>query len=609
MIRFLYFALIQAGEILAMLYSSTFKATALSFLLGCSPIGAQPVSSQQAPETKSPLPESDLYFDQVTKWQKEDNWPPIIAHGEKALAEMDHYLQPLQALIQKEIVIHADLSSIYFYQGQFEEALKQARKCFGLATINNDLSFELKGLYLMSANYRALAGKAENPKIAAKLYKKAISYCEDAVDLMDKSSASNFFKSKVWFNMGSAQSEYPKGSLRKAKQAFEESIQLLRPTEHPDEIARSYIRLCRIAIKGKDYKEAERLLLKIEPLTRRERTLMQLESLKALYLFEMGRLDLAYQVAKKARERSDRLKARQNREQITKLLLMIDQKMKLNRYYVQENLLLIELDGKIHPAFIQLARLSGLKTDGSLDSLLEATQKHWLKQEQERWQMQDTLSKDDPKYQQMLNAINDLGCIQAKQPRQMSYDYALLLGSGLPDSVKQLQFLSELAAKGVRFQTLYMLSSNRPLDPDTESKARRDQLLPSSIDCQSEIELLQALYNHLPLSPELRKVPVVWVSASLKFDSEGHATRPTPADVIQEWLKSHPRPGSCLAISQQPYIYYHKATLRHLLSQDFTLEAVGGKAEENLPLPVHLDNLARWLFTERQFLKQQLALP
>ena len=89
-------------------------------------------------------------------------------------------------------------------------------------------------------------------------------------------------------------------------------------------------------------------------------------------------------------------------------------------------------------------------------------------------------------------------------------------------------------------------------------------------------------------------------------DSEtGKLRRAQTKDTIEAWLDKSPISGKCLAISNNPYIPYQHQTMLKTLGErncdrQLQVETVGAAAATDISVAVHLDNIARWLYTELQ---------
>ena len=74
--------------------------------------------------------------------------------------------------------------------------------------------------------------------------------------------------------------------------------------------------------------------------------------------------------------------------------------------------------------------------------------------------------------------------------------------------------------------------------------------------------------------------------------------RPNTTDTIVDWISRSPKPGSCLVISNQPYVLYQGAVVRVVCPQ-FQVDTVGKAARpEGLKSVDVLDSIAKWLYGE-----------
>jgi len=87
---------------------------------------------------------------------------------------------------------------------------------------------------------------------------------------------------------------------------------------------------------------------------------------------------------------------------------------------------------------------------------------------------------------------------------------------------------------------------------------------------------------------------------------------PTLQSTIRDWMATSPAPGSCLAISTQPFVGYQEAACKFLLSDQYPVEGVGPGTENvypsadldlegqktPYPIAIYLVNFAKWLLYE-----------
>jgi hypothetical protein len=229
-----------------------------------------------------------------------------------------------------------------------------------------------------------------------------------------------------------------------------------------------------------------------------------------------------------------------------------------------------------------------LKHNNTFETILEVTQKNLLRTSgKERWEVDDVFK--DKKH--LLDPLfKKIHCVDALYATQSHYDYAVVLGAAFKGFYARLQWLIQEWQRGVRFTTLVFLSGYRVL-PDAE----RDELKVFShkIDVPTnEFEMIQSVYQTVPMPEALRKVPVVFVNAPARNGKN----RATTEDTVNAWLELRPVPGSILAISNQPYVLRQHCILRTVLPDDFSIESTGPAISGTTSTTIILDNLARWIF-------------
>jgi hypothetical protein len=104
---------------------------------------------------------------------------------------------------------------------------------------------------------------------------------------------------------------------------------------------------------------------------------------------------------------------------------------------------------------------------------------------------------------------------------------------------------------------------------------------------------------------------LVWEKSKFKHDNivfinapkKPNGSRPTTHDTVDAWIATNPKPGSCLSISSQPFVYYQEITMKNALEKhpDFGIEGVGFDYDDpdyfKNNIGAYLDNLARTIFT------------
>jgi len=243
------------------------------------------------------------------------------------------------------------------------------------------------------------------------------------------------------------------------------------------------------------------------------------------------------------------------------------------------------------PALQSLLNRFGIEATQSKESIVRETQRLWLRKSgQERWDLPTFESSDR---EGLLIDLRSLGYIDETPPLKKSYDYCLFLGAAIPSMEKRLEYLGDLWNRGVRFNQLVFLASDRPLSQ------KGDQTLPNE-NYKNEMEALVFLFKNSSLPCELKNLPLKTVVATRDIG------RANTADTVRAWLEINPTPGSALAISTQPHVKYQEAVLLSILPNTFSVETVGPGAPNSLNLAVALDACARTLYVKLESEKKSL---
>ncbi len=246
----------------------------------------------------------------------------------------------------------------------------------------------------------------------------------------------------------------------------------------------------------------------------------------------------------------------------------------------------------------------------NLDSLMQALKVRFDRGSREIWEIPNKEIKDKAT---VFSLLEKVGVLSEVHPKHAHYDYAVVLGATCVRMQKRLAHLDRLYKSGVRFDRIILLSSERPLNPEIESK---EQILKAAENVPAlsydgkgplpttEGEAFAFYLKHLSLDSELKKIPCTQASASMEEKAPNHL-RPNTADSVWKWLKANPKPGSALVISNQPYVGYQGQVLQNLLPESFLVDTVGEKATPDYETMTVLNALYRWFQTEYEVLKER----
>lgn len=236
----------------------------------------------------------------------------------------------------------------------------------------------------------------------------------------------------------------------------------------------------------------------------------------------------------------------------------------------------------------------GLPACSTLKECVDVTQKEWLRKPgQERWQIENT---QEDKRAVVMPYMQTLGCVEEHLPSKKHYTYAFLLGATLPSLRHRLSYLQSCWDRGVRFDQIVCLVGDRSLDKEKEVKVLQEEGVAPDAMPATEIDMMRYLLETTKFSGGMENVPLVVVVSYRKIMPDGSYQRPTSADTIANWLKSSPKVGSILAMSNQPYCVYQQVVIKSLVPREFSVETVGSKAADSVTTAVYLDTIARILY-------------
>ena len=259
-------------------------------------------------------------------------------------------------------------------------------------------------------------------------------------------------------------------------------------------------------------------------------------------------------------------------------------------------------------ALQSLLTLTGISDfQPNLESIVDVTQKNWLRHpDQERWHMQEKFA---DKRDEFLGLFDELHILQEIKPTQKKYTYVLFMGAALYRTRTRLAYLIHLYNQGIRFDEVVILTGSRPLDPVIEPEydllnpdipgitLRADWQAPTQLPT-TESDMIRFVFDQTDV-PFDRDIITV-IDTPMQTKADGTRARPTTGDTIRTWLAQNPAVGSCLAVSNQPYVCYQDTVLRTYLLSEFNLEAAGEAITESerkdLKIAVTLDAIARWLY-------------
>lgn len=184
-------------------------------------------------------------------------------------------------------------------------------------------------------------------------------------------------------------------------------------------------------------------------------------------------------------------------------------------------------------------------------------------------------------------AIKNLGMLDSYYPQKRNYDFILITGE-LKDTVQEkLHYLAELKKNGLTYSTVFLLGGEREL----LDEEKRD--LPDHITTESQMILF--LFQNHPLSKDTEGI---LINTPRIQRQDGTSTRPTTHSTLAHFATIAPHVGSCLLISNTPYIIRQTKIAQHILDQNrFPVEGIGKKMnDDEEDVFLLMDEFARTLY-------------
>lgn len=256
------------------------------------------------------------YFEDFETLAKSEKWEEIISQGTVALQ-----IAKTTGRKNDEAKICAQLTSTAFYMGDYTLALKHAYRCRELSEEFVDPSLLIRALYLESAVHRALAGKNTNEQAQQASYHLAVTTAEEAIRVYSKAAIANEnLKGKVYFNLGAAHADNPKGDLEKAAHCYVTALDSFKSVNAVDDIIRTSIRLGKVYLLQKKYDLSQKIINEVRPQISSERLAMHTDYLEAQLKFVLNDSLNALKIARNGLARAKSLGAKEDELRLTTLI-------------------------------------------------------------------------------------------------------------------------------------------------------------------------------------------------------------------------------------------------------------------------------------------------
>jgi hypothetical protein len=252
-------------------------------------------------------------------------------------------------------------------------------------------------------------------------------------------------------------------------------------------------------------------------------------------------------------------------------------------------------NGQPSNALLELLEVLGIKHDGTLIGIRDATQKSWYQSGKFRAEI-----KENPEYlvlkDKLMSIFRELGLVEGVFASKLSYDIALIHGGTLPAVQKRIAFLAQEWKRGVRFKIVSFLGSQRKIISDKEDPCKIEKevwgvpfnIEKTPIHYEHEFEMMSILYEVANL-PWKNEIPLRFLFPAKENANTKETTR--------EWYERFKGEAfnSLLFISSQPFVSFQQIVVKKVIF-DREVETIGYSAPQSIPITAYLDNIAKIIY-------------
>ncbi len=243
-------------------------------------------------------------------------------------------------------------------------------------------------------------------------------------------------------------------------------------------------------------------------------------------------------------------------------------------------------------ALTELLDILHIEHDGTLPSLIEATQREFLRKPgTERWNVPDL---HEEKKEQLIPIFKKMGLVLEKLPEKKEYEAALILGSANRSIEKKIDLLTRLIQKGTIIKSIVILSGERILSENERNAVAQDYKVPIET-LKTEADSIFCILCCMLQKAQLT-IPIKAIRCLNTVMPNGTIIRPTRLDTIQKWIEEcNPNEGNYLAFSIQPHSIFEKNVIESAIPENIHVEVIAPEWQ-NVRVAVYLDAIARALY-------------
>lgn len=280
----------------------------------------------------------------------------------------------------------------------------------------------------------------------------------------------------------------------------------------------------------------------------------------------------------------------------------------------------------VTPPLLEILKICEVKHEGSLASIVDATQEAWVKKirpgNTERWEISaDITAQFEEKRDRLLLLLQQSGFVDPIFPQKNRYDQVLILGTTMQSMLAKVAFVNNLFTRGglTVQEKISFLTGNRNLNEHETSEAFFDTCCALGLTIhttptkfpRTEMGMAWYILHSITLAAGWTKVIQSTVPIS-HIDWKSDIGRSHTVDTLRTWLAYYPNswkerersaPQDILVISEQPYCKYQDETFRTEMPHTFTVETVGKidyETQGKVPIALYLDSVARYLYQAQE---------
>lgn len=263
------------------------------------------------------------YFTAEEILSKAEKWEEIIEQSAAPLAKATETKRHADAA-----KIYVQRTSAFFKLGKYAEALESTVCCDVLFNHFENPPQTIHALYLKSAVYRALAGQNQIEEEQQKSYQQAIETAEAALHVyVEEKMQNEKLLGKVYFNLGAAHADNPKGTLPDAVLCYQTALKCFEISDSLEDSIRTYVRMGKIYLLRNEYEALKALIQEARINLLPERLVMHIDYLEAQYLIAVQEYDHAERIIKSGLARAVILHAEEDQRRFNSLLIKIREKL------------------------------------------------------------------------------------------------------------------------------------------------------------------------------------------------------------------------------------------------------------------------------------------